>query len=179
MLSKELQIEGAWLLTTDVFRDARGAFEVAWESELMDKLPFKFAPSNAHHSYNLATNTLRGFHFQKPPHGQAKLVSCVSGKALDVIVDLRRDSATFGSWQATELEAASGRSVYIPAGCGHGFMTMLPNTTIAYLIEGAFLPQFGRVLRWNDNRLGVAWPASDPILSEKDATAPGWESCDF
>ncbi len=123
--------------------------------------------------------TLRGFHFQKSPYGQAKLVSCVSGKALDVIVDLRRDSSSFGNWHATELEAASGKSIYIPAGCAHGFLTLEPNTTIAYLIEGEYLPQAGRVLRWNDPKLAVAWPVTDPILSDKDAAAPGWETCDF
>jgi dTDP-4-dehydrorhamnose 3,5-epimerase len=175
----QLTIQGAWLLTSDVFRDARGAFEVAWESARLHDLPIKFTPSNAHHSYNLADNTLRGFHFQKHPHGQAKLVSCVAGKALDVMVDLRRDSTTFGKWQAIELEAASGKSVYIPAGCGHGFLTLKPHTTIAYLIEGDFLPQFGRALRWNDEKLGIPWPAGDLIMSDKDAAAPGWDTCDF
>ncbi len=177
--SEKLSIAEAWLLETSVFRDSRGAFEVAWERELLNTVPISFTPSNAHHSYNAAAKTLRGFHFQKPPYGQAKLVSCVSGKALDVIVDLRRDSNSFGTWHATELEAASGKSIYIPAGCAHGFLTFEPNTTIAYLIEGEYLPQAGRVLRWNDPRLAVKWPVTDPILSDKDAAAPGWETCDF
>lgn len=175
----ELLIEGAWLLSTEIFRDSRGAFEVAWERELLIEVPIDFMPSNAHHSYNASANTLRGFHFQKHPHGQAKMVSCVAGKALDVIVDLRRDSNTFGTWHATEIEAASGKSIFIPAGCAHGFLTLEPNTTIAYLIEGKYMPEAGRVLRWNDESLDVQWLVSDPILSDKDAAAPGWDSCDF
>jgi dTDP-4-dehydrorhamnose 3,5-epimerase len=179
MRSIQTPLQGVWLLESNVFRDVRGAFEVNWDEKLLTELNIVFSPSSAHHSYNAKNGTLRGFHFQKHPHGQAKLVSCVTGRTMDVVVDLRRDSVSFGKWHAFELTAASGTSIYIPAGCAHGFLTLDANTTIAYLIEGDYLPAAGRVLRWDDQRVGVTWPRSNPILSDKDATAPGWEECDF
>ncbi|WP_158230964.1 dTDP-4-dehydrorhamnose 3,5-epimerase family protein [Rhodopirellula bahusiensis] len=176
---ENLPIDGSKLINTRVFNDNRGSFEVFWEQDLLKAKDISFAPTNAHHSYNSRTNTLRGMHFQKAPHGQNKLVSCISGKAWDVMVDLRADSSTFGKWHATELSAASGNAVLIPAGCGHGFITLQPNTTIAYLIEGEYIPDAGRVLRWDDTKVAIQWPCKDPILSEKDATAPDWEQCEF
>jgi len=152
---------------------------VFWETELLDSIDVDFQPTNAHHSYNTLAGTVRGMHFQKAPHGQTKLVSCVSGKAWDVMVDLRQDSSTFGKWHATELSAASGNAVLIPAGCGHGFATLEPNTTIAYLIQGEYIPDAGRVLRWDDAKVGIQWPCQDPILSEKDADASQWDQCEF
>ncbi len=118
-------------------------------------------------------------HFQKSPHGQTKLVSCVSGRAWDVIVDLRKESSTFGQWCGIELSAASGRSVLVPPGCAHGFVTLEPNTTIAYLIEGPYRPERARSLRWDDETVGIEWPCDSPILSETDASAPSWDSCEF
>jgi len=95
------------------------------------------------------------------------------------MVDLRRESATFGLWHTVELAAASGRSVYVPAGCAHGFVTLEPNTTMAYLIEGEYQPNSGRVLKWNDPKVGIIWPVSNPTLSGKDAVAPEWDECEF
>ncbi len=174
-----LPIYQAFTISTPVHSDNRGQFEVFWDESLLSQVDVDFQPSNAHHSYNVAASTLRGMHFQKSPHGQTKLVSCVSGRAWDVIVDLRKESATFGQWCGIELSAASGRSVLVPPGCAHGFVTLEPNTTIAYLIEGAYLPEMARSLRWDDETVGIEWPSDSPILSETDATAPSWDSCEF
>jgi dTDP-4-dehydrorhamnose 3,5-epimerase len=167
-LIENLQISEAMLLTTPVFRDIRGAFEVFWEQAALSGTGLAFSPSNSHHSFNTRAGTIRAFHVQRPPHGQAKLVSCVSGKTWDVIVDLRAESPTFRQWQGLELSAASGKVIYIPAGCAHGFATLVDNTTIAYLIEGEYRPESAAVVRWNDSALGIDWPVSDPIVSEKD-----------
>lgn len=168
---EDLRISGAKVLKTPVFSDARGRFEVFWERADLDAAGFSFSPSNAHHSYNTRTGTIRAFHFQRPPHGQAKLVSCVSGKTWDVILDLRAESPTFRQWQGLELSAASGKAIYIPAGCAHGFATLEDNTTIAYLIEGEYRPESAAVVQWNDPALGIDWPVSDPIISDKDRQA--------
>jgi dTDP-4-dehydrorhamnose 3,5-epimerase len=168
---EDLKISEAKLLTTPVFRDLRGAFEVFWEQAELAGTGLALGPSNAYHSYNTSAGTIRAFHFQRPPHGQAKLVSCVSGKTWDVIVDLRAESPTFCQWQGLELSAASGKCIYIPAGCAHGFATLVDNTTIAYLIEGEYRPESSAVVRWNDPTLGIDWPVSDPIISEKDRQA--------
>lgn len=169
---EELRIAGARLLQTSVFKDSRGAFESFWEREHLAAAGVSFAPSNAHHSYNSKAGTIRAFHLQRPPHGQAKLVSCVSGRTWDVVLDLRPESPTFRQWDAVELSSASGKAVYIPAGCAHGFATLQDNTAIAYLIEGEYRPEAAAVVRWNDPSLGITWPVSDPIISDKDRQAP-------
>ena len=173
---ENLRIAGAKLLMTPVFTDVRGGFEVFWEQADLAASGFAFSPSNAHHSYNARTGTVRAFHFQRPPHGQAKLVSCVSGKTWDVILDLRPESPTFRQWDVIDLAAASGRSVYIPKGCAHGFATLENNTTVAYLIEGEYRPESAAVVRWNDPALGINWPVPNPIISDKDRKAPDLES---
>jgi dTDP-4-dehydrorhamnose 3,5-epimerase len=170
--AEPLRIEGAWRVTMPVFQDSRGFFEVFWEQEVMERTGVSFRPCNAHHSYNAGVGTIRAFHFQRPTHGQAKLVSCVSGKTWDVILDLRPESPTFRQWEAVELAAASGRAVYIPKGCAHGFATLEDNTTVAYLIEGEYRPESAAVVRWNDPALGINWPVSEPIISDKDRDAP-------
>ena len=173
---KNLKIAGAKLVLGQVFTDSRGAFEVFWEQSHDAGSGLLFNPSNAHHSYNARAGTIRAFHIQRPPHGQAKLVSCVNGKTWDVILDLRPDSATFREWEAVELSAGCGKAVYIPEGCAHGFAALEVNTTIAYLIEGEYQPESATVVRWNDPALGVAWPVSEPIISEKDRQAPDLEA---
>ena len=167
-----LQVHGSGLVSWPVFRDARGAFEVFWEQSDLTAAGISFAPSNAHHSYNHKPGTIRAFHFQRPPHWQAKLVSCVSGRTWDVVLDLRPESPTFRQWEAVELSAACGKAVYIPAGCAHGFATLEDNTTIAYLIEGEYRPEAAAVVRWDDPSLGITWPVADPIISDKDRQAP-------
>lgn len=139
---------------------------------MQSPLGFQFQPESASHSYNTTKGTVRAFHFQQSPHEQAKLVSCVSGKIWDVMVDLREGSPTQFQWDAIELTAGDGKSLYIPAGCAHGFATLEDNSTVAYLIEGDYVAEASCVLRWNDPTLNVPWPVKNPILSEKDRNAP-------
>jgi dTDP-4-dehydrorhamnose 3,5-epimerase len=115
--------------------------------------------------------TVRGMHYQKPPFGQAKLVSCVNGRVLDVIADLRPESPTYLRWAATELSVESGRSVYIPPGYAHGFVTLEDDSTLVYLLEGDYQPEAAGTVRWNDAALGIRWPVESPILAERDRLA--------
>jgi len=112
-------------------------------------------------------------HYQHDPHAQAKLVSCVGGAVYDVFVDLRKDSPTYLQWHAEELKEGSGKSVFIPAGCAHGFISLTDNATVSYLIEGAYAPQAAATLRWNDAAIGIQWPFDPIIISVKDREAPG------
>jgi dTDP-4-dehydrorhamnose 3,5-epimerase len=175
MTITELPITGARLLAGAPARDARGSFEVFWEAADLAAVGISFAPANAHHSYNDRAGTLRGMHYQRALHGQVKLVSCVRGKILDVIVDVRPASPTYLRWAAVELAAASGRAVYIPSGCAHGFLTLEDHSTVAYLIENDYRPEATATLRWNDPRFGIQWPVSEPILSERDRFAPDFQ----
>lgn len=175
-LITDLKIAGAKLLGAQVFPDSRGVFEVFWENEDFVIEGLSFTPSSSYHSYNVRAGTIRAFHFQKLPYCQTKLVSCISGKAWDVILDLRLDSPTFRQWEAVELVASSGTRVLIPAGCAHGFATLEDNTTIAYLIQGDYRPEYSAVVHWNDSSLGIDWPVSNPIISAKDDQAPNIDS---
>lgn len=170
------RLSGSWVFKCDTHVDARGTFETLWDDELLRATEAAFAPSSAHHSYNARAGTLRGMHFQHAPCEQAKLVKCVSGTVLDVIVDLRRASSTYLCWDAFEMKQADGVARYIPPGCAHGFLTMQDASTVAYLISGRYSPEHAGVVRWNDPAVGIEWPIENPILSERDRAAPDWRA---
>jgi len=167
-----LPIEGAFVLTADVFRDERGSFVPSWEECVFAPAGLQFQPESANVSYNLRQGTIRAFHYQTAPHEQSKLVSCISGRIWDVIVDLRETSSTWRQWAAVELLGGDGQSVYIPAGCAHGFATLEANSTVFYLIEGPYSASASAVFRWNDPSISVNWPIKDPIMSARDRNAP-------
>lgn len=168
-----LNIKDAYLLTEQPFRDIRGSFEVFWEDKLLREAGIAFNPVNAHHSYNVSMFTMRGMHYQLPPFGQDKLVSCVNGSVFDVIVDMRTDSPTYLVWQSVTLNAGSGVAVYIPKGCAHGFLTMTPQSTIAYLIGGTYVPSAAALVRWDEPKVGIQWPcpSDEMTMSDKDRNA--------
>jgi dTDP-4-dehydrorhamnose 3,5-epimerase len=115
--------------------------------------------------------TLRGIHFQTPPHAQAKLVRCLKGRIWDVAVDLRAGSPSYGRWVAAELSAAGGEQLYIPAGFGHGFLTLEPETEVAYKVDAFYAPECDGGIAWDDPDLAIPWPlcGAAPELSDKDA----------
>lgn len=125
------------------------------------------------HSLSVAEGTVRGLHFQAPPHAQAKLVRCGRGAIFDVAVDIRRGSSTYGQWVGYELSAENGAQLYIPVGFAHGFATLEPDSEIIYKCKDYYAPETEGALRWDDPEIGIAWPLTDaPVLSEKDAAAP-------
>jgi dTDP-4-dehydrorhamnose 3,5-epimerase len=169
-----LKIHGSFICSSNNFQDARGIFESGWEKADFDKANISFNPGSACHSYNHKKGVLRGMHYQSSPYPQSKLVSCVSGKVFDVLIDLRPHSPTYLLWDSAELSAGSGKSVFIPAGCAHGFVTLEENSTVFYLIEGDYNPSVAGTVRWNDSRISINWPIADPILSERDKNAPDY-----
>ena len=123
------------------------------------------------HSLSRAVGTLRGVHFQAPPHAQGKLVRCGRGAIFDVAVDIRCGSPTYGQWQGYELTAENGHQLYVPVGFAHGFMTLEPDSEIVYKCTNYYAPETEGALRWDSCE--IEWPLYvDPILSEKDAIAP-------
>jgi dTDP-4-dehydrorhamnose 3,5-epimerase len=160
------------IVALGVFKDSRGAFESVWEEHNPLPLGTGFAPSSVNFSYNTRKGTLRGLHFQQRPYGQSKLVTCVSGKLLDVVVDLRVESSTYKQWISFELSARSGEALYIPSGCAHGFLSLEDNTTLCYLNEGRYMPDQSQSLRWDDPEIAIDWPINNPTMSEKDKHAP-------
>jgi len=126
------------------------------------------------HSLSRPVGTLRGLHFQLPPHAQVKLVRCLKGSIYDVAVDVRKGSPTYGKWVGATLSADNGAQLYIPIGFAHGFVTLEPDTEIAYKVTDYYAPAQDSGFQWDDPQVGVAWPLNGhaPLLSGKDKTLP-------
>ena len=154
-------------------RDHRGFFAETYSRRKYYELGIDVEFVQDNHSLSRDVGTLRGLHFQAPPHAQAKLVRCGRGALFDVAVDIRRGSPTYGQWQGYELTAENGEQLYIPVGFAHGFVTLEPDSEIVYKCSDYYAPETEGAILWNDPDIGIDWPTdADPILSDKDAAAP-------
>lgn len=132
--------------------------------------PFQLLQSSL--STNRLKHTIRGLHYQAPPHEENKVVRCVSGAVFDVVVDLRSDEPTYGKWFGVELTAANATALLVPVGFAHGFCTLMDRTSVLYMMDERYDPQSARGVRWDDPGFGIEWPCTDPILSRRDASWP-------
>ena len=158
------------ILTPRKFQDARGWFCETWNRHtlLQEGLDLPdFVQDN--HSYSAAAGTLRGLHYQSPPHAQDKLVRCSRGTVLDVAVDIRKGSPCYGHWVTVELSAENARQLYVPKGFLHGFVTLTPDCELQYKCSDIYAPDCDGAVRWNS--LGIDWQVAAPVLSDKDANA--------
>ena len=164
------------LICPDRNRDKRGFFSEIYNKKkyLEYDIDIEFVQDN--HSVSLEIGTLRGMHFQAPPHAQAKLVRCGNGAIFDVAVDIRKGSPTFGVWQGYELSSKNGRQLYVPIGFAHGFVTLEPASEIVYKCSDYYAPETEGSVLWSDPEIGIDWPLQcQPVLSSKDATTPPLE----
>jgi len=127
-------------------------------------------------SFSARKGTLRGMHYQREPHGEAKLVRCIQGSILDVIIDIRPDSTTYRRWQKFELSSANGHQLYVPRGFAHGFQTLSDNVEVHYLISTPYHPELARGIRYDDPAFGISWPHSVTEISEKDLRWPDFSN---
>jgi dTDP-4-dehydrorhamnose 3,5-epimerase len=166
-------IEGVTVIEPKVFSDSRGCFfESFSERDFAEAVgPVRFVQDNESRS---VYGVIRGLHFQKPPHAQAKLVRVVKGKVLDVAVDLRKDSPTFGQHVAMELSDENRRQMFIPRGFAHGFSVLSEEAVFQYKCDSYYAPESEGSLAWNDPDLNIDWnvPAGSEILSDKDRMSP-------
>lgn len=166
-------IEGVTVIEPKVFSDSRGCFfESFSERDFAEAVgPLRFVQDNESRS---VYGVIRGLHFQKPPHAQAKLVRVVKGKVLDVAVDLRKDSPTFGQHVAMELSDENRRQIFIPRGFAHGFSVLSEEAVFQYKCDSYYAPESEGSLAWNDPDLNIDWnvPAGSEILSDKDRMSP-------
>ena len=154
------------------FGDERGFFSESWNRKTLQDQGINIDFVQDNHSLSAAVNTVRGLHFQSPPHAQAKLVRCGRGVLFDVAVDVRRGSPAFGRWFGIELSAENGRQLLVPAGFLHGFATRAPDTEIIYKCSDYYAPECDGAVRFDDPAIGIDWGLSGPaILSDKDAGA--------
>ncbi|PWI56771.1 dTDP-4-dehydrorhamnose 3,5-epimerase [Sulfoacidibacillus thermotolerans] len=152
--------------------DARGFFMESFKAQDFVEwgLQVQFVQDN--HSLSQAPGTLRGLHYQLAPKAQTKLVRVLTGAIYDVVVDLRKASPTFGQWAGFLLSAHNFRQLLVPKGFAHGFCTLVPNTEVFYKVDESYSPAHDRGILWNDPDVGIEWPVSQPILSEKDQRHP-------
>lgn len=167
-------LHGVFLLEPARFSDARGFFAESWNRQRMADAGFDIDWVQDNHSLSTETGTVRGLHFQAPPHAQAKLVRCGQGRLFDVAVDIRRGSPTYGKWTGVELSADNGLQLLIPAGFLHGFVTREPGTEIIYKCTDYYAPECDGAVWFDCPEIGIDWGLNgvDPILSDKDAAAP-------
>lgn len=171
------KLDGVVIIEPDVFGDNRGFFMESWNKKKMAEagLDYDFVQDN--HSKSTVKGTLRGIHFQKGDKAQAKLVRCVKGSVLDIVVDLRRNSPTFKQWVDVELSAQNKKQLLIPRGFGHGFVTLTDDVEFLYKADNYYAPEADAGIRWNDPDIGVEWGIENPILSEKDKKNPFLKEC--
>jgi dTDP-4-dehydrorhamnose 3,5-epimerase len=165
-------IGGAWLLDPEPLADERGFFARTFcERELAAHgLDARVAQCSI--AWNPERGTVRGLHYQMPPHGEAKLVRCTRGAIHDVVVDLRPASPTFKRHVAVELSAENRRQLYVPPGCAHGYQTLAADSEVSYRMSMPYEPGAGRGVRWDDLAFGVTWPLPVTLISERDRSWP-------
>ena len=156
------------------FEDERGWFSETWNARAFRELGIEADFVQDNHSLSRRAGTVRGIHFQRPPHAQAKLVRVVRGSIRDVVVDLRAGSPTYGRSLAVELSAAGGEQIYVPAGYGHGFVTREPDTEVVYKVDAFYDRDADGGIRWDDPTIAADWgiEASAAVLSDKDRALP-------
>lgn len=166
----ETKLDGVALIEPDVHGDERGFFVETFSAEGWRKLGVDVEFVQHNHSRSVK-GTLRGIHFQTEP-GQAKLLRCARGEILDVAVDLRRGSPTYGQWEAHVLDDVRHRQLFVPVGFGHGFAVLSDVADVAYLVSSYYDPATESGIAWDDPDVGVDWQVPEPLLSERDKTAP-------
>ncbi|MEV7690780.1 dTDP-4-dehydrorhamnose 3,5-epimerase [Streptomyces bungoensis] len=170
---RQLEISGAWVLEPKVFPDERGSFHEWYRGEeFREATGYDLGLAQANCSVS-RRGVLRGVHFADVPPGQAKYVTCVRGAVLDVVVDIRVGSPTFGRWEAVRLDDGTRHAVFLAEGLGHAFMALTDDATVVYLCSTGYAPGREHGVHPLDPALGIDWPAGiEPVLSEKDAAAP-------
>ncbi|MDT8375596.1 MAG: dTDP-4-dehydrorhamnose 3,5-epimerase [Mariprofundaceae bacterium] len=172
MIFEETPLSGAYVVLPEVVRDERGFFARSWCSREFESRGLNPALVQCNISYNDKKGTLRGMHFQLPPHEEAKLVRCVRGSIFDVIIDLRPDSPTYCRWQGVELNEENRKALYIPEGFAHGFLTLTDDTEVLYQMSSWFVPDSAAGIRWDDPAIAIDWPDEPRCVSKKDRGYP-------
>ncbi len=162
------ELEGVWLIDLDTHDDERGFFARCWCRRDFEEHGLNPDIAQCNISFNRKRGTLRGMHYQAPPHEEAKLIRVTRGAVFDVVIDVRPDSATHLQWFSTELSIHDPRMLYISAGFAHGFQTLQDETEVFYQMSAFHCPEVARGIRWNDPALNIPWPVERKIISAQD-----------
>lgn len=169
---QDTKFKDAKIIIPKVFSDERGFFLESYSAEDFKKHGIDNVFIQDNHSKSVDIGVLRGLHYQRPPYAQAKLVRVTRGAVIDVIVDIRKDSDTYGQWESYELTADNFKMLFVPQGFAHGFCTIEPNTEFMYKVDSYYNKEAEDGIIWNDQDLAIKWPTDKPILSEKDKLLP-------
>ncbi len=171
MIFQETPLAGASVLDLEPIRDERGFFARTFCADELAEHGLGMAIIQSNVSFNPRRGTLRGMHLQIGSAAEIKLIRCTAGAVFDVIVDVRRDSATFGGWYGTELSASNRRALWVPEGFAHGFLTLQDDSELHYDISARWSAEHSRALRWDDPAVGIDWPFVPMVISERDRVA--------
>ena len=175
MIFTEAIIPGAFTIDIERKEDQRGFFARVTCIDEFAAQGISFQPAQTSISWNPRRGTVRGLHYQIPPHAEAKIVRCTAGEIYDVLLDVRPQSPAHGRWIAFELNAANRRSLFIPEGVAHGFQTLTAEVEVCYQISARYQPAAARGIRWNDATLGIDWPLREiAFVSEADSALPAF-----
>lgn len=177
MIFTKTEIPGVLIISPTIHQDNRGDFAETFKTSVFEKEGLNTIWQQGNYSFSKYYNTLRGLHYQSNDkngrnQAQAKLVSCQRGQIFDIVLDIRKNSPTFGRYLFIELNATDKKSVYIPAGLAHGFITNVYSCEVIYLTSTEYCLEAERGIRWNDPFFNILWPTDDPKLSNKDANWP-------
>jgi dTDP-4-dehydrorhamnose 3,5-epimerase len=175
MTFQETKLSGVFEIYLNPQRDERGFFARSWCQKEFEEHGLNPNLRQCNVSFNTRGGTLRGVHYQAPPHPEAKLVRCTKGAIYDVVVDLRPHSPTFKDWIGISITSTDRNMVYVPAGCGHGFLTLEDETEVLYQMSEFYYPESARGVRWDDSAFQIAWPREVEVISERDRTYPNFE----
>ena len=173
MQIKPLKLNGSFEIKLKPIGDERGFFMRTYDKSIFEEHGIRHEWLQENHAKSKQQHTLRGLHFQLPPHAETKLLRCTKGAVLDVFVDLREGSETFGRWDSVRLSAEEKNMVLVPRGFAHGYITLEEDCELTYKVDAGYAPESERAIRWNDPELNIDWGTKTPLLSEKDKNAPG------
>ncbi|MBU1260884.1 MAG: dTDP-4-dehydrorhamnose 3,5-epimerase [Planctomycetes bacterium] len=168
----ETPLKGTFVVTCEPFEDSRGLFARLFCRDSLKEINDNISIAQINYSLTIKKGSVRGLHFQYPLKSEVKMVRCLTGSVFDVIVDIRHNSQTFLKWHGETISANNMKMMYIPKGFAHGFQTLEPNCTLLYLHSESYDPSCEGALRYNDPMLGIKWPLTATLLSDKDLNHP-------
>lgn len=171
---QETKLKDVFTIILEPIRDRRGFFARSFCKREFEKRGLKHDFVQFNISYNHKKGTLRGLHYQNVPHAETKIVSCRQGAIFDVVVDLRKDSPTYGEWISVELTAKNYKALYVPEGFAHGFQTLCDDSEVFYQMGNYYYPVAATGIRWDDAYLNISWPYQEIIISENDKQLPSF-----
>jgi len=172
MIFHETELSGLLLIEPTAPADSRGYFLRTFCADSFETHSLNTTWPQTNLSYTARLGTLRGLHFQRDPAPEVKLIQCVTGRILDVIVDLRKGSSTYGKWVSFELSEENHRMLYVPGGFAHGFQCLEDDCRVSYMMSESYVPELAAGVRWSDPDLAIEWPIADPYVSQRDAELP-------